>query len=1092
MIAASDTAKNRGVLFAHVYIDSVIAQLKESDGSAFLETVKDWFAKADRSSLERYVSSFVGPVLDVQGFVRGDLKCNVIGLFEDRNLTKMLSLCYVVDSTESLDQTVKGKNYSVCLIKKLKKAGLRWGILTNGNQWRIYYVNEKAPFESFFQLNLVQLIKNKDIPEASLFTLFFDIKSFVMQDYNCLLDSYRKQSEEATKGIEEHLQGKMEDILGKMCLGFIKSEGRDFYNEEEKRAIFTNSIYLLYRILFILYAEARGLLPLQKPEYYRRSMKTLIEQVKDSKTNNAENGDGHHVWNILLELFNWVNQGNQSLGIRPYNGGLFDDNEKPYLSKHSINDAFMSEALFSLGYREEKGNFVPINYSDLSVRHLGGLYEGILEYRLFIAPERMVRRVVGNVLKFIPETVAGKITRNDVIVEKGGIYFSESNQERKITGSYYTPEDVVNYIVKNSLGAFLEEVDCDLKAMIKKHLTAYDIAVDQEEKHLIEKFIDKQILSFIDDRVLKIKVLDPAMGSGHFLVNSSYYLSNYIVESLHITTWENHSIETDPLFWRRRVVEKCMFGVDLNELATELAKLSLWFITSDNQRPLTFLDHHLRTGNSLLGTELDRIESLPFKKNEVEPKQSQISNYFATYKQKVVPYILSLQNDMEESSEVIEDVDRKKQKLKEWEKSKSNLKILADTWLSTLFNNHISNDEFQLLIAKIVEGSSIDTNALTLYRERRHFIHWWLEFPEIIFRASNPDECGFDIVLGNPPYGNLMTIEEKSAMINFETSFLNEVAGNFVERALKAVRKGGFVGFVLANSIAINANTSIIRSLIRRNMSLSRMAFFGTRPARIFPDAEIRVMMFFGKKDKPDIPGAIFTTEAVKFTQAQRHLVLENLSFENSDELTLGKNRIGDEFEDNSLPKVGNPIIRSILLKLKDNSQLTLGDRINKKGFEHKMDFRKTGGYWLNALERMPYSSTKIESIAFESMVERDFALLLINSSLFYLYWSTYGNLRDLPLALLRKFPFPPIDKLEKIAVQIQNIKQNVSTCLLKSFMPNRGRVGEFKTALCKEMLDLSDDLLAGLYGLDNQELNYVKTYDGHIRKRGAPFDEEE
>jgi hypothetical protein len=291
------------------------------------------------------------------------------------------------------------------------------------------------------------------------------------------------------------------------------------------------------------------------------------------------------------------------------------------------------------------------------------------------------------------------------------------------------------------------------------------------------------------------------------------------------------------------------------------------------------------------------------------------------------------------------------------------------------------------------------------------------------------------------------------------------------------------MGLVLANSIAINKSTSEARFLIRENMSTSRMALFGTRPAKIFPGVEIRVMIFLGEKDQPRRAGVIYTTDAIKFTSDKRSTLLVNLSFESTKGLTLGKERIGDEIEDASLPKVGNPTIRNILLKLKKKSIIVVGDRINKSGFNEKMEFRKTGGYWLNALEQMPYKSTKIETVTFKNSIERDFCILLINSSLFYLYWSTYGNLRDFPPSLLERFPFPPLKGLTKEKKEILELKGEITDCLLRSFLKGTGRVGEFRTAQCKKTIDRIDDLLGRFYGLEKTEADFVKNYDSHIRK---------
>ncbi len=360
--------------------------------------------------------------------------------------------------------------------------------------------------------------------------------------------------------------------------------------------------------------------------------------------------------------------------------------------------------------------------------------------------------------------------------------------------------------------------------------------------------------------------------------------------------------------------------------------------------------------------------------------------------------------------------------------------------------------------------------------------HWGFEFPEV-FSLRNDNNSGFDIINGNPPYGNILTEDEKNIMYSYRTVYANEIAANFFERSLKILRNEGHMGQIVTNSIAINAGTSSARTLIRENMSISRMALFGTRPAKIFADAEIRVLIFIGCKDAPATIGTIFTTDAIKFTQKEKATLLDKLTFESTDGLILGESKIGDELSDNALPKVGNSIIRNILLKLKNQSEIVIKDRINKSDFNEKLQFRKTGGYWLNALEKIPYVSTKIETIKFETALERDFAIILINSSLVYLYWSTYGNLRDFPLSLLQKFPFPTIEKLHVHKKTIDGLRKKLSSCLLSNFIAERGRVGEFRTATCKPVIDEVDELLGKIYSLNKDQVAYIQNYDKHIRK---------
>jgi type I restriction-modification system DNA methylase subunit len=1086
-VTSADASRDRGVLFAKAYLDSKLAELKEEQHTYLVETLKEWLDKTDSGSLKALVASFVGPVLDVLGHIRSELEENSLTLYGDRSRQKAVSLCYVVSPHESLDQTSKGRNYAVSLIIALRKIGLKWGILTNGLLWRLYCVKEKAPFETYFQVDLGEALRTRDSKETFLLAEFFGATAFLPKETSrCSLDVNRHESDEETREIEKHLESKIESILGKICMGFIESEGKKSYTEDEKRVVFSNSIYLLYRILFVLYAEARGLLPLQNIEYYEKSMEKLMSIAKDNHSSGITDPHSREMWNSLCELFDWINRGNHALLIPPYNGGLFDDGEKPYLANHVINDGYLSEALFDLGFRDERGEIAGIDYNDLSVRPLGSLYEGILEYQLFIAPERMVRRKEEKVYRFIPETLAGKITKSDVVIEKGDIYFSQSSEERKLTGSYYTPEDVVQYIVENSLGQYLVDVGKELRALVDIHAEAHVIAVDDKERRRVEKYTDAELVSFIENRVLSIKVLDPAMGSGHFLVNATHFLSNFIVESLYSTEWENDSVDTSLLSWRRRVVEKCIFGVDLNDLATELAKLSLWLITADENKPLTFLDHHLRTGNSLFGTDFSDLGTLPGSGKTYRSRNVQATLNYPIFEKEFIPKVLQVFGEMEVSSEKIEDVEKKKGKFREWEELKKGLQAVADVWLATLLGYKIGEKDYQSLLANAMSGKETviaDVKKIAM-SPRNRFFHWWLEFPEVFFpNEKKMNEKGFDIVIGNPPYGDILNRLEKNAIFRFVTKNANEVAANFIELSLNVAKKTGYAGFIVANSLAINRSTSTVRDYIRQCMSVSKMALFGTRPAKIFPDADIRVLIFVGQKDEPENSGVIFTTEAIKFTAEQRDSLFANLSFESTEGLVLGTKKIGDGTADFSLPKVGRPIIRNILLKLKKKSTIVVRDRINKPGFNEKMEFRKTGRYWLNALEEMPYRSTKIEEVRLQNAVERDFCILMINSSLFYLFWSTYGNSRDFPLSLLERFPLPSLEELNRDPVKIKELKEEISTCLLKSFQSDRGSFGEFRTNLCKGTIDSIDDFLGSFYELDGDETEFIKKYDCNIRK---------
>ncbi len=361
----------------------------------------------------------------------------------------------------------------------------------------------------------------------------------------------------------------------------------------------------------------------------------------------------------------------------------------------------------------------------------------------------------------------------------------------------------------------------------------------------------------------------------------------------------------------------------------------------------------------------------------------------------------------------------------------------------------------------------------------------WTREYQVIFNAG-----GFDIIVANPPYGNLLTEAEIPLLGNYETLNTREIAALFLERGFQLVRKGGNVGFIIANSIAINASTAPARALIRRHMGVCRMALFGTRPGRLFPNAEIRAMLLFGKKDEPSergTTGHIFTTDARKFFQRERLSVLKDLHYESTAGIELGQRSIGDGTPEIALPKVGFPITRQILLRLKENNGVFVRERVNQPSCHETLEIRATGGYWLTALPKFPYRSSKIRQVSVATPMERDFLILLANSSLFYLFWSTYGNLRDLKISDFLRLPFPPFEQLITHAVAIQDNAQHLTKCLLKTFEPaphrRGGRQGEFHPGRCKTVLNLVDDIICTIYGFSSTETNFIKTYDAHLRR---------
>jgi len=170
----------------------------------------------------------------------------------------------------------------------------------------------------------------------------------------------------------------------------------------------------------------------------------------------------------------------------------------------------------------------------------------------------------------------------------------------------------VQHIVINTLLPKLQErITTKLAALVEEAQRERAMAVNDAQRAAVESYFDRKLLELVEHELLSLKILDPAMGSAHFPGGCRQMLTNFIVETLNALDWVNEAISTDPLVWKRRVVERCLYGVDVNPLAQELAKLSLWLTSAAEGKPLTFLDHHLKVGNSLYGAPLAKLASLP-------------------------------------------------------------------------------------------------------------------------------------------------------------------------------------------------------------------------------------------------------------------------------------------------------------------------------------------------------------------------------------------------------------------------------------------------------------------------------------------------
>ncbi len=532
-------------------------------------------------------------------------------------------------SKSSERDTFTNQNPSFQIAGYLTGTKQKWGILNNGRLWRLYCTESHLPLGNYYQVDLVQLLEEAPEEQIKYFYLFFRREALIRVDGKSFLDHVLDGSNDYAVDLEADIKERAYEVVEILCRGFASGFPKAQLTTETLKDIYDNSLTLLYRLLFAFYAEARKLLPLTTSVSYRDnySIHKLTHDIDKIFMKGQHLSDQSTIYYQRIgSLFKLIDGGDPSLGVPEYNGGLFHQEEHPFLEEHTIADTFLVQAVHHLARVIDKklGREVTVDYNTLSERHLGSIYEGLLEFKPRIAPHDLITIKEKGSIKYAP---VSKHPGKKVAYGKGELYLANDKGERKTSGSYYTPEYIVNYIVKNTLDPLVKEAQDKLKALKPKvdeviakwqklkeqkqdlePTDKYDRAIAGEREQLLEPY-------------LSLKILDPAMGSGHFLARATDFLAEAIATDPYIEPPTGLTEESELTYYRRRVVESCIYGVDLNPLAVELAKLTLWLSTMAKSKPLSFLNHHLRVGNSLIGArvaDLDEIPKVKGKKKSVD------------------------------------------------------------------------------------------------------------------------------------------------------------------------------------------------------------------------------------------------------------------------------------------------------------------------------------------------------------------------------------------------------------------------------------------------------------------------------------------
>lgn len=728
--------------------------------------------------------------------------------------------------------------------RALLAADVPWAIVTNGQKLRLLSKGTAHKPRCFLEADLAAIIDRRGEAEGKLAYRYllglFSGESFTEKDdkdktrLERVLEGSDRYGQEISDELKENVFKALEE-LGQGFLDYLKRQPSILetyltpYTVEPTPSenllvdIYQESLSLMYRLLFLFYAESRNLLPMDNIAYQESySLEALRDEIRnihdiDDKSRNFYGRGTIDLWDRLKELFGLVNIGSIGLGIPAYNGGLFDPAQHPFLEHFKVGDYYLARAIDLLSRTRPSPNRPKgegrkkVTYRDLDIRHLGSIYEGILEYSAHIADQELVIMLRGTSGKTYEEYVAisdlddkerqqlagwrvavdedpefPRLPRGCKVrgVKEEGSYFlvyGGRESKRKSSGSYYTPEYIVQYIVENTLGPLVrgENREGELK----------DVPLTPDE-------------------ILELKVLDPAMGSAHFLVAATEFLAQAYGEAMIRTGRDTDGVMSEEEFthYKRIIAERCIYGVDVNPMAVELAKLSMWLFTMDRNRPLSFLNHHLKCGNSLIGSWIEDLGELPqFDRSGKLKKRQKLktgSNLFEHHFKATVPTMIgNVFQIMQRETETYQDVEAKKVLDQAVEDLKFPFRNIADAWLSSHFLE-ITDDYYAFL----TDFKKAQWYKSSVGKEKR-FFHWEIEFPEVFLKEDSSGELsyGFSAIVTNPPFKatKQIPVEERRFFWHVDADLLADELDYFELlwiKCRKLLNTKGYFGFVTPSS----------------------------------------------------------------------------------------------------------------------------------------------------------------------------------------------------------------------------------------------------------------------------------------------------
>ena len=615
-----------------------------------------------------------------------------------------------------------------------------WSILTNGTEWRLYSTKVSASTTNYFAAFLNPNRKSA----ARYLAAIFGSSSYAIMDGWRDIDVFFANSREYARDLEDDMASKIMSPNGTfldIVKGILDHDMNKTFSAEDLEGGRRAALTTMYRIWFVLYAESRNLLPAKDEKYRPISLQTVRNSLDDYESR----PDDTDCWKNLLKLFRGIRCGSSDHNLPQYDGDLFKS--LPQIDGTRVRNEHLVRALRGLLERDGAA----IDYASLNVRHLGSIYETLMEYGVRQAKKNVMLIEEKGKAREIATKQSGAYSykKNDLyLASKGGIAL------RKSTASYYTPDEMVRFLVRRGLEPILTERE----DLIAGDLKAYRKDPSEANRRACM------------DRLLDIQVLDPAMGSGHFLVEALSRITEWVTRMLKehpghpllgeidcdrktvVEEQQRRGVTIDPsrladdVLLKRRVMKRCIFGVDLNPLAVDLCKLSLWLDSFAIGVPLTYLNHHIKHGDSTIGM---------WRADLASDQDTALDAYMA----KTEKDGASMTNIINSADVTVDAVHSSEDAYSEYEKKMAPHRAALDALTAFVIDKNLLPKKTPKLFARKLGQISAGTtkpdeqtrrirDRINQLRDRYSFFHWELEMID----AFADERRGFDCVVGNFPW----------------------------------------------------------------------------------------------------------------------------------------------------------------------------------------------------------------------------------------------------------------------------------------------------------------------------------------------------